>query len=109
MTRVMRVQVRPTLEFFGLEHGEAQVEEHHYGHGEKNALDPGHTRSSAQISPSITRAKPKKPRTARKSAMGQLSMSRYQREMNRRVISIKTMSTTPPKHGILTPRSSRSS
>ena len=72
MTRVMMVQVKPTSEFFGLEHGEAQVEEHHDGDTEKDALGPGHTRSRAQMRPSITRVKPTMPSATRKSAMGPL-------------------------------------
>src|SRR5580658_492849 len=83
MTKVTSVQVRPISELFGLEHGEAQVEEHQDGYGEKNALRCRHTRSSTQMRPSIARAKPKNPRTARKSAMDQLSDPPRQHEVNR--------------------------
>src|ERR1039457_1095832 len=63
------VQKKPTSEFLWLEHGEAQVEEHHDGHTEKEALSERHTRSRAQMRPSITRVKPTMPSAARKSAM----------------------------------------
>jgi hypothetical protein len=69
MTRVTMVQKKPTSELFGLEHGDAQIKEHRYRHGEKDSLDPGHTRSRAQMRPSIATMKPTMPRTARKSAM----------------------------------------
>jgi hypothetical protein len=64
-------------EFFGLEHGEAQVEEHHNGDGQKKSFGGRHTRSKTQMSPSIASAKPTNPTTARKSAMDQLSVRAY--------------------------------
>jgi hypothetical protein len=78
----MMVQVRPMSEFFGLEHGEAQVEEHHDGDTEKDALGPGHTRSSAQIRPSITTTKAMMPSTERKSAMDRVSPRTPERDLN---------------------------
>src|SRR5277367_4302696 len=69
MTSVMIVIAKSMSELLGLEHGDAQVEEHHDGQRQKDPLGPGHTRSSAQMSPSIATTKPTMPSTARKSAM----------------------------------------
>ena len=41
--------------------------------GEQDALDDGHTRSSAQMSPSITSTKAMMPSTAKKSPMQRAS------------------------------------
>ena len=38
MTRVTMVQVKPISELLGLEHGDAQVDEHHDGDAEEDAL-----------------------------------------------------------------------
>jgi hypothetical protein len=46
-----------------------RIDEDGDGDGEQDALDDGHTRSSAQMSPSMARTKPTMPRAERKSAM----------------------------------------
>src|SRR5580700_2914505 len=76
MTRMMISQVRPTSELLGLEHGDAQVEEHHNGQGEQESLGPGHTRSKAQMRPRNAATKPTSPSTARKSAMNPMLAAR---------------------------------
>src|SRR5580700_9105428 len=83
MTRVMMVQVKPTSELLGLEHGDAQVDEHHDSDAEEDTLGPGHTRSKAQMRPSITRTKPMIPSTARKSAMEPVSAVCPEQVLNR--------------------------
>ena len=55
-----------------LEHGDAQVDEQEHRDAEQQALDPGHTRSSAQMRPSMQTTKAATPTTTRKSAMGPL-------------------------------------
>jgi hypothetical protein len=49
------------LELLRLEHGVTQVEEHHDCHDEQDDLAETHTRSSAQMRPSITAVKAMKP------------------------------------------------
>jgi hypothetical protein len=67
--RTTMVQVKPTSELLGLEHGDAQVDEHDHGKSEQETLDDGHTRSRAQINASIPATKAMMPTTTRKSAM----------------------------------------
>lgn len=63
---------RPTqLEPLGLEHRHAQVDEDQNRHAEQEPLGGAHTRSSAQMRPSITSANAMMARTTRKSAMSE--------------------------------------
>src|SRR5277367_5852210 len=91
----MMVQVRLTSELLGLEHGNAQIEEHHDGQREKDSLGPGHTRSRAQMSPSITTTNPTMPSTARTSAMGPWWRRVRQRDVNAVGTRINKMSIVP--------------
>ena len=61
------------LELLWLEHGEADVSEHHDGQGQEDDLRKTHTRSSAQMSPSIATAKPIMPSAEYRSAMDPVS------------------------------------
>ena len=69
----------PHLEPLRLEHGDAEVDEHHRGDAEQDALDGVHyTRSRAQISPSMPTVKTIVPSTARKSPIRPLCAGRRQ-------------------------------
>jgi hypothetical protein len=52
------VRKKPILEFLRLEHGVADVSEHHDGDAEEDYLRETHTRSNAQMRPSIATVKP---------------------------------------------------
>src|SRR6516165_9663165 len=54
----------------GLEHGDAQIDEHHDGDAEQQALNPGHTRSRHQMRPRNAATNATNPTTTRKSAIG---------------------------------------
>jgi hypothetical protein len=58
----------PASEPLRLEQGDADVDEHRDRDRQQDSLDDGHTRSNAQIIPSITPTKATMPTTTRKSA-----------------------------------------
>jgi hypothetical protein len=66
------VQKKPiqidSSEPLGLEHGDTEVDEHHDGDREEEALDDRHTRSMHQMYPRNTAMKAMKLTIARKSA-----------------------------------------
>src|ERR1035438_2215720 len=64
------------LELLRLEHGVADVKEHDDGDAKEDYLGETHTRSSAQMSPSITAAKPIMPSAVYRSAMTPVSLKR---------------------------------
>jgi len=69
--RATMVQKKPIRsEPLGLEHGDAQVDDHQGGDPEQEALDPGHTLSRHQMRPMKAAMNATIPSTARKSAMG---------------------------------------
>ena len=70
------------LELLGLEHRDAEIDEHHDGDAEQDALGDGHTRSRAQIRASPIRANPMMPSTTRKSAMEPVSAPCSQQVLN---------------------------
>src|SRR5271168_4622141 len=92
MTSVMIVIAKSMSELLGLEHGDAQVQEHHDGQRQEEPLGPGHTRSSAQMSPSIATTKPTMPSTARKSAMGPGWPCRCEPDVNTAMSHVNKMS-----------------
>jgi len=60
------------LEFLRLEHGVADVTEHHDGDAKEDYLGKTHTRSNTQISPSIDAVNAMKPSAVYRSAMSQV-------------------------------------